>query len=517
MVQASQCPNESEFNYDDLHSKLPHVFTNNQDALLGSRFQLKTPYITTRDPQLCFGAIRNLLWPTAQDANEIVAMNGKTWKIDFELEHCSETKDLAKFIQGLGLNATSILKCKWNDWVSAIDENNVAHNIYWHDPSYSLEHAAEQLNRHKGFEVTTYQRPMRVCMGPPTNVSELYKLRFVRDPFHGIWKGSRDAGLAVRRRYKNNSSAIRTFKTTEDFLSKGQVENHGFLLVNDFRPISERRFANPSYVMATALEIAGLFRDINSQMCVDDIGVPKLFLYGHETLTNLHQCTKCDIAANDAEWFTKLHTLAPTSLKLNSSIGNDNQEYRIEYGTGSVVSGVCNNETLYTQIQHATRNSHFSCYSLSCVKTQKIQYFNTFQEVHTRTIDVVYKQMLKFGVLNFRHVSAMEFEAHVPTACDCCRTKNLCLQALACVLLVLDVICGNIKLVSTTINIARGKVLRTELVNVLFGLRCKHNWTCGVPNLVFDSVVADHVKPDVLVCYKSENLHMRDTRVLRLL
>jgi len=518
LVQNSQCPNESEFDYEDLHKKLPVVFPKNQDHRFGSQFQVKTPFLMTRDPQVCFGPLRNLLWPDARTASDIVMFNGKTWKLEFQLEHVTaETTSLSKFINNTELGPRTILKCKWNDWVCIVDENNIALDIYYHDPTHSLEHATEQLNRHKGLEVTAFQKPTRLCLGAPNSITELYKLRFVKDKYHGLWKGSRTQGIAVRRKYKNNTFCIRTFTNAQEFLTKSECENHGFLLLNDF--VTELRVSHPSFVMSTPEQIAELFEKLSSTlMYVEDVGVPKIDIRGHEPLMQFHDCKTCIVSETDELWNRALTNAS--LMKLDACFDTYVQDCCLAYGATTYVNSIANvaGEPIYAQIKRVAKNAHFSRYVLSCIRGKHIQYLNSFQDLHSKVIDLVYKQMLRFNVTHFHQISDKEYEVYVPNGCECCRTKQLCLQGLANVLLLMDVIsCNNIKLVSSTISIMHGKLLQTEPIVANFGLRCKHNWTQGVPNLVFETVVGDHPTPDVMIVYKSENVCGKQHRVLHLL
>jgi hypothetical protein len=330
----------------------------------------------------------------------------------------------------------------------------------------------------------------------------------VRDKFHGVWKGSRDAGIAVRRKYKNNTFAIRTFASAADFLAKGQCENHGFLLVNDFTPQSERHFPYPSFAMSPAQEIAALYKSLpqTSLMCADDIGVPKVFFRGHEPLVHFTQCRNCIVATNENEWLVHLRTLPGRVIPLDMRFGQNVLNYRWEYGKDvSIILGVGESkESLVIRLQQLVFDKPYSILNVLAVKGKNIEYVDTFPKLHAKAIETVFKHMTSLHVKNFKQVSTLEYEVQLPVGCGCCRTKNLCLQALASVLLVLDVMCGNVKLVSSSIDMVRGKLLQTDIVTANFGLRCKHDWTQGIPNLVFEAVVADHVEPDLMICYKSD-------------
>jgi hypothetical protein len=132
-------------------------------------------------------------------------------------------------------------------------------------------------------------------------------------------------------------------------------------------------------------------------------------------------------------------------------------------------------------------------------------------------VDFACKHMNTFGIKVFHPISTNEFEMQVPSNCSCCRTKQICTQALSAALLVIDVICGSIKRVSTTVDILKGKLLQTDPITTNFALRCKHDWTNGLPPLVFEVLVAEYEEPDLLICNKSHACARKNQRVLRLL
>ncbi len=536
LVHAAAWPIESGFDYADLHTKLPNVFPKDQNAHFGCNFQIKAPYITTCDPQMCFLPIRQLLWPDAQNANDLVTLNGKTWKLEFFIEPVAmydERNGLTKFITALNLGPHNILKFKWNVWVNVIDETNTPYGIYYHDPSFSPEQATRHLNAFPGMETSAYQKPERIFNPLQTNY-QMLTVRFVKDKFHKIWKGSRKSGIAVRRYYKNGTVFIRTFSNARTFLEKSQCEGHGFLRVENFYCESLMSIEHSSFNVWNSNHVEAMYNQLpqGTLLCLDDTGDCKVYVRGNLPMKHFVNCARCDIAPNDYDWQQSLATTPLTQCQILPKntvwMPSHVQDYKVEYGRGlckhhillNHADQVKANTTVYEQIRQVAKEGAFSCFEVSAVRGKNILYYSSFGELKAKMFSLASDQMLALGVSNFKSLSFSDFEARLPKdPCKCCRSKSICTQAVASILHVIHIsLGGGIKNVNTTLPLLAGKILQTAPLSAAVGLRCHHDWTQGVKNLTFEVIVDKYANPDIIVCSSKEATSIpRGNRTLRLL
>jgi len=523
LMRASQCPNESDFNYDDLHKKLPLVFPKKQSKRFGSKFQLNTPFWKAHCPHACFGPIRNLLHPESSTAEELVAANGKTWKIDCTIKAPEEKffddqNRLGKFIEALNLCPNNIIKFKWNEWVKVVDNNDMAYGIYYNDCSFSPEEAVHQLQRYPRFEVTKYQKPERVFydgFNKTRHEHEMLTVRFVKDPFHKIWKGSRSQGIALRRHYKNDVVYIHTFVNSQHFLTKAHGEDHGFLQVVDFQKESMVVVDHPSFVVSTMSQIASIFNTMpqKSLMHVDDIGPCKIFVRGNEPVDHFMHCVNCQIATSDSDWTNILHVAASTRMLPHGTTWEPHvQDYQVEFGQGMCSVHVVNaaaTVNVFDQIKKTTQNASYSSFEVLAVRGKNMTYLPTFHDFKTQIINLAAAKMTACGATNLHPSATKPWISEVTMSkmpCTCCRTPAVCTKAIAIVVFVLDILCGGnvFKHVNTTITLLAGKMLQSDSISAPIGLRCKHNWTKGLQKLSYEVIIGTHVSPDLTICSRMQ-------------
>lgn len=541
LLQASHRPSESEFNYQDVQKKLPFLLPRDEKDIFISQFEIKTPYLTTRDPLLCFGCISNLLWPNAKDSiAKLVGANGKKWKLEFEIMHVKEQKDtflLSKFITALELGPLNP-QCNLSEWVSIVmpDEEETALCVFYHDSTCSLEYAKQQLDskeKEAGLTVTEYQRPFRKSGSSSygTNAKrqwyEIQKLYFVKDPFHNIWTGSRTKGLVVRRFFTGNQMRLRTFEDPQALDQTARDHLYVFLPAPAATPIYDA----PVYTFAqlSAAYYLKLGQQQTSLMFVDDIGTtPAVFVRGNEPLVDFHQCANCHVFGHDNhhEWMNSLSTIssknATVAVTMQTTMEKDTN-FLLQFGPDHRMLHAINRGNREKRLEEYVRellgDALYARFFIGCIENAQIEYLFSFENLHKRIFIEVMRNAERYGMKSLVDLSGGNETYYQVTVskeqCACCRAPSLCIPMIASILLVMHVF-KPWAVVGTNIPKLCGKIVCSETPLTLnIGLRCKHDWTKGVPNLKVNTVVDNYPNPDILIVDK-QTLTTAGGRILQL-
>lgn len=607
LMQASSMTNESEFNYNDLCNCLPDFFQEDKSNLFPSEFELKTPYVTTRDPIKCFGPIIYTLWPLKKAKNKmienLVTLNDKKWKIDLEIKIRSNQEQqqtqnviMARFISQLELCAKQPqTPYPLQEYVSIIDEetsNPLLGGFYYHDPTHDLEMAKQRLYKCDAstFETTQYQElykiptpipSSRLCSlnmgmgkrrrrktrrsgqkqtisvnteendddndddydddydeeeeeeedednnyynatGTKVEKKDFYSsspprlqlIYFRRDPFHNIWQGSRIVGIAVRRFLKKNPKMlIRTFPSTEKFqetMGEGW-DRHFFLLLPNKQsfyqlPPSSTSFCCPVLTVQNVVQLYSKLPKGQALLCLDDIGMPKIYMYGNLPLKcdddnnnventaeafnsnnkssdgkkntsssvgfahdcELYNCIFCSVCSSEVDDYKWLQTLqsdasAKSILPWNTPLFHGKHDSCLYLkdslpdsttviSTASASIVVINGEedcagittvTTKDQLVKLSNGTVHAMYYLGAMRSTKIQYLSSFQELQQK----IYQQVLTFaeqnlGLLRFACRDSLLFEILLSPKCSCCRQGSICLTALGACILLVGISSG---------------------------------------------------------------------------
>lgn len=508
LARASLTPRDSEINYSDLAEKLPMVFPQKIHQRLHGRFQVRTDYMCTKDPVLCFAPLSHLLWPNATDEVQMFQCNQKRWKLEVQVETCTDTGAMERFLNATELTAEHLQQddsCL-SKWVSVVDESECALGIYYHDPCASLQRAAKHMDRIEGMHITMYQRLVMLCTKP----GEIKRVMFVRDPFHGIWHGSRTQGIALRRHFSRGRTRIQTFTDMHHLQSHAKdCAHHLFASVEAWQesnlphldPYTSIPVWNYQHLQehASAMGRGSLVR-------IDDLGPPRFFVAGNlPRINNLFDCKQCRVSENGDDWVRDLctqHHHAPLSAWPDTACA-------LLYGNQHVSLQPRTDANVQQQAMQIALAAPHSSYVLAAVHDPLIHYVPSYAELEHLAYERCLHYATQLGVNNVRLHTAALVDAIVPKNCTCCETKSVCLRALAALVRALSMK-KEIRSISTNCTELQGRVLRTDILHLPFGLRCVHDWTRGL-RCVLDMPFSQDNSPDLFVCHERDAVFMGQT------
>ena len=537
LVHAASQPNESEFSYVDLARKLPMLFPKKEDACFGSAFEMRSPFLATRDPTLCFGPVIHTLWPNITSDEQLVQLNGKRWKLEFEILQTtnsgglvvgvnsgSKTDVAAPCMMTLFLEATQWSpktmfhnEAKVDQWVSVVNAQDAPYGIFYRDEDATLnmDLAAQHIQRAKGWATTRFQFPHPVLSSSGTQTKGMIrKVAFFLDPYHLTWTGNREHGLAVRKHFRKGGWKMITFETWNQFTqSDPKFDTHVYRMVNDIKLTGK---SNDNAAIYNATQLRHLVcekTDLRTKLVMaDDMGPPQILIAGHEPrLVSWQQCRFCTTAETTKQWIQNMLELSP------ARVHNRQQQPSVFSGECTqyaLVSGPFQNvreDTVCGDLQSAiqARIKHRDAtpcaqYIVTAVRNTNLVYASNFERLEHIVFEHLLKEAQQAGVEHFKLVGAQNYaEAQLPKQCMCCPMGSICLTALAKVIALLQ----SKRLVQTVVSNVpelHGKQLLNEAMHIKIGLRCKHNWTNGLDvghiDLVVQAADCTSPQPDLLVC-----------------
>jgi len=507
LFRASQQPNESEFDFSDLSEKLPMVFGTSTNERIHSTFQITTAYMSSRDPCVCFAPVMHMLWPKIDDPAHLVALNGKKWKLEFDIHAiaCKDASVMERFLQATNYTPRTLRDSPLCNWVSVVDEQQQPYGIYYQDPHCTLTNATQWLNRIPGMKVTTFQKPIVLC---PTKFGSIKMIQFIRDPFHEVWFGSRTQGIAIRRHYRKGKMHIRTFSSMDQFLR--EVSDAGMRLFLPCENVQQpcRLSRNTSLKVWNLKYLRGYIaqRNVASQLIVvDDLGPTRRVIIGHEPQPCWYDCAFCVTAQNNMQWTNNL--LAQSSTPQAFCEDQKNKlptRCSLLYGSPLVVrEEECPMETIHAKIASHMESEPHTLVTLSALRNDRIRYMSCFAELQKTVFDYCCQYATRCGVTALQMHSSQSISAHIPKNCSCCRTPDVCFTALCSVLGVIQSR-KRVRFISTDCKDIQGKLVQLDTKHFDIGIRCKHDWTSGL-DIGFDLTVGTHVQPDVFICRKLPN------------